>query len=147
MINNRKIQKSYIMGGFYNNHTIKGERENISYKQKSKEEEEEWEKKQEILKNEVKTYIEFIHNIKHVDFVPIKIAINKYREQKNCIYTPNGSGNTDKWILNRLIKISNILLVTKIKNKWVCSKQKLDNFNFHFHFGEVSNFKEEQTTI
>jgi hypothetical protein len=96
---------------------------------------EEEEKKRKTPRDEMeknmKTYIELISSIPHSDFIPIKSAVNKYREQLNRIWQKGDIGNSDKWVLSSIMRLSKILLISKIKNRWVCSKQRLDNFDFN----------------
>ena len=65
-----------------------------------------------------------IANINHITFIPIKSAINKYitqiREINNFCYT-------QKFIIRNY---NEILVIQKIKNKWMCSKEKLEFIDF-----------------
>lgn len=85
-------------------------------------------------------YIDFINSIEHKNNIPIKIAINKYREQLNCPLNKGDIGNSDKWILQSIMRLHKILLIDKVKNRWVCSKERLDNFDFtKFNISELGN--------
>lgn len=79
----------------------------------------------------MRMYVEFMYSIMHNDYVPIKFAINQYREQLNSFWQKGDIGNSDRWVLSSIMYLSKILLITKKKNKWVCSKQRLDNFDFN----------------
>jgi hypothetical protein len=83
--------------------------------------------------NEWNKHIYELENITHITNIPIKIAIQKFRVI-HC-------GNSDNWILQNYIlsKLKDILLVQKIKNKWVCSKEKLDFTNLEL-FTKIVEF-------
>ena len=76
--------------------------------------------------NEWNIHIYELENINHFTNIPIKTAIQKFHPI---------SGNTDKYIFQNYIlgKLKDILLVQKINNRWVCSKEKLDFVNLELY--------------
>jgi hypothetical protein len=104
-------------------------------------------KKNEQLNKNINEYIHFIYEIKHNEFIPIKHAINKYRKQLNkplkrplCIGRTD-NGNSDIWVLSGIMRLSKLLLIDKVKNKWVCSKDRLEMFDFNkFDIHILGNF-------
>ena len=89
------------------------------------------EKEKQIKQAKICTYLSIkekhlidIANINHITFIPIKLAINKYitqiREINNFCYT-------QKFIIRNY---NEILIIQKIKNKWMCSKEKLEFIDF-----------------
>ena len=76
--------------------------------------------------NEWNNHIYELENITHATNIPIKMAINKFHSI---------SGNSDNYILQNYIlgKLKDILLVQKVKNRWVCSKEKLDFVNLELY--------------
>ena len=74
--------------------------------------------------DERKQYILEVVNIIHTSLIPLKIAAEKYRSQL-------WGGNGLQWFHKRLISnYKEILLIQKLSNKWMCSKEKLDFINF-----------------
>ena len=77
-----------------------------------------------IREDERKQYILAVGNIIHTSLIPLKIAAEKYRSQL-------WGGNGLQWFHKRLISnYKEILLIQKLSNKWMCSKEKLDFINF-----------------
>ena len=98
------------------------------------------------LNEDMKIYTDYICGIKNNEFIPVKHAIGKYRRQLNKPlkntdpYSNDGKyigvahkandGTTDKYILGQIMNVSKILMIEKQKNKWVCSKDRLEIFEF-----------------
>jgi len=82
------------------------------------------EERQQLLK----VYINNLTNIEHRKHIPIKEALIKYRD---CFKI----SNSDRWILEHIRHHSgDLLLIQKIKNKWVCSEERLRYCDFGFLF-------------
>jgi hypothetical protein len=72
---------------------------------------------------EKQQHIENITSIEHKTFIPIKEAIIKFKGQRGST-CHNGNYIREHFIPAQL------LLVQKIKNRWVCSKERLDGIDF-----------------
>jgi hypothetical protein len=69
-------------------------------------------------------YYKEVIAIEHKSFIPIKIAVDKYIKQIKLI-------NNFRYTQNEIVNYYNeVLIIQKIKNKWMCSKEKLDFINF-----------------
>ena len=80
------------------------------------------------MKKILKSHLVSLANIEHKNYVPIKSAISKYREHFK-------THNSDRWIKDHInYYIGYVLMIQKIKNRWVCSKEKLEYSNFKFIF-------------
>ena len=82
-------------------------------------------KEKQIEERDIKNqYIIMIMMIEHTTLIPIKIAVEKFIAQINKI---NNYLYTQKIIINDYDKV---LLIQKNKNKWMCSKERLDFIDF-----------------
>ena len=80
------------------------------------------------MKELLKSHLQSLVDIEHKNYVPIKAAISKYREHFK-------THNSDRWIQKHInYYIGYVLMIQKIKNRWVCSKEKLEYSNFQFIF-------------
>jgi len=80
--------------------------------------------KNKIKKEELKSHLEYINSIETLNFVPIKNALTKYRNTTSI-------SNSDKWIVNNLrSRTYTVLQVHKKNNRWICSKERLDEIDF-----------------
>ena len=72
----------------------------------------------------LKVHVNNLTNLEHTKYIPIKEAITKYRE---CFKI----SNSDRWIQEHIRHHCGALLLTqKIKNKWVCSEERLRYCDF-----------------
>ena len=86
------------------------------------------EEKRQVLN----THINNLTSIEDTKYILIKEAITKYRECFKII-------NSNRWILEYIIlHLGELLLIQKIKNKWVCSEERLKaaDFNLLFNFSK-----------
>ena len=65
-----------------------------------------------------------MESITDLNLIPIKHAINKYRDQTKI-------GNSNNWIKKDILyRYYDLLLVQKIKNRWYVCNNRLKNINF-----------------
>ena len=67
----------------------------------------------------VKSHLLSLMDIKHEQHVPIKQAFAKYKADLNANYTDRSIKQSIEY------GIGDILMIQKIKNRWVCSKERL----------------------
>lgn len=67
----------------------------------------------------VKSHLLSLMDIKHEQHVPIKQAYAKYKADLNANYTDRSIKQSIEY------GIGDILMIQKIKNRWVCSKERL----------------------
>ena len=83
----------------------------------------------ESEKNEErKKHILEVNKIMHMTLIPIKLAIEKYRAHHRA-------SDSTQWIRKCITSQNStykeILLVEKVRNKWMCSKERLDFVDFN----------------
>jgi len=82
------------------------------------------EKREQLLK----VHIDNLTSIEDTKYILIKEAINKYRDCFKII-------NSDRWIREYITQhIGGVLLIQKIKNKWVCNEERLKAADFSLLF-------------
>ena len=73
----------------------------------------------------ITSHLHGLMHIEHKQYTPIKEAVNKYRE---VIRT----SNSDRWIRGTInYAMGDVLMIQKIKNKWVCNKERLEYSDFN----------------
>ena len=82
------------------------------------------EKESEKMRS-VKKHIAEVDKIAHTTLIPIKLAVEKYMTQHRA---GGCSRRILEWMTGRYKKI---LMVQKIKNKWMCSNEKLEVIDFN----------------
>ena len=77
----------------------------------------------------LKVHIHNLTNVEHTKYAPIKEAVSKHREYKKIT-------NSDRWIQRDIMYyIGDLLMIQKIRNKWVCCKDRLEYCDFSLIFG------------
>ena len=119
------------------------ERQHQEYCAKTQAELEHRQQLRQEKRQQLKTHLLNLAGIEHQTLAPIKEAVSKYRE---C----NKIGNSDRWIQRDIThRIGSLLMVSKIRNKWMCSKERLEysNFNLIFDFQsfEINELLNEQS--
>ena len=72
----------------------------------------------------MKSHLHDLIDIEHKQLIPIKEAISKYKEVRDI-------SNSDRWIRESIKHgIGDVLMMQKIKNKSVCSKERLEYSDF-----------------
>ena len=82
----------------------------------------------EEQRHKLKLHLHMLTTIEHTEYAPIKEAVYKYREIKRI-------SNSDRWIQQDIrYQIGDLLMIQKIKNKWLCSKDRLESCDFSLIF-------------
>ena len=112
----------------YTNHINRCDKHAQEEKERLQREEERREnaERERIRENEeCKKHIAEVDKIVHVTLIPIKSAIEKYKKR-------NKISGSSRWILERMTgRYKEILLVQKVRNRWMCSKERLDFIDFN----------------
>ena len=115
----------------YTNHINRCDKHAQEEKERLQKEEERREiaERERIRKNEErKKHIAEVDKIMHMTLIPIKLAIEKYRAHHRA-------GDSTQWIRKCITSQNStykeILLVEKVRNKWMCSKERLDFVDFN----------------
>ena len=84
------------------------------------------EKKKQEAKQPWTEYVRQLEQIEHKTNTPIKHAICKFRPSLN-IY------NSDQWLFKNILlrDFEHALMIQKVKNKWVCSEERLEAIDFN----------------
>ena len=68
----------------------------------------------------MKSHLRDLIDIEHKQLIPIEEAISKYKEVRDI-------SNSDRWIRESIKHgIGDVLMMQTVKNKWVCSKERLE---------------------
>ncbi len=94
--------------------------------EKDKKEEQRRIEEQNRKNAEIKNLEKILKTLKY-DPIPIKNAINMYRDQIKI-------SNSDRWIKDYIIRsFTDILLIEKVKNRWHCCKNRLNLIDFKLY--------------
>lgn len=74
--------------------------------------------------NDMNKHIIYLNSIKHKKYTPFKYLIYKYKNKIDRIC------ETENTIRENLYRLTDILLIKKIKNRYYCSKEKLEKIIF-----------------
>lgn len=72
-------------------------------------------------------YLRRLEDICHFTYVPINYLIDIYQKQY-------GYGQTNQTIIKKLLYLKEYLLIKKIHNRWICSKERCDVIDFNNRF-------------
>jgi hypothetical protein len=104
------------------------ERQHQEYCAKAQAELEHRQQLKQEKRQQLKAHLLNLAGIEHQTLAPIKEAVSKYRELIKI-------SNSDRWIQRDIAqRIGCLLMVSKIKNKWMCSKERLEHSNFNLIF-------------
>ena len=111
------------------------------YNENCAKEEERKKRKRQIREEQLQSLTSYLHDVmdvEHKQYIPIKEAITKYREVSKI-------NNSDRWIRENLqCSFGDVLMIQKIKNRWECSKERLEysdfNFPLTFYSADIHDF-------
>ena len=99
------------------------------YNENCAKEEERKKRKRQIREEQLQSLTSYLHDVmdvEHKQYIPIKEAVTKYKQVSK-------TNMSDRWIREDIQgKFGDVLMIHKIKNRWVCSKERLEYSDFTF---------------
>ena len=100
-------------------------RKEEEYRKEREEYERQERQRKEEEQQKLSLYLESLQKVEHRCYVRIKEAVSKYKEHFKIHMS-------DRWIQDKLHTLKYPLMIEKIGNKWVCSKERLDSCDFDY---------------
>ena len=99
------------------------------YNENCAKEEERKERERQTREEQLQSLTSYLHDVmdvEHKQYIPIKEAVTKYKQVSK-------TNNSDRWIRKDIqSSFGDVLMIQKIKNRWVCSEERLEYSDFTF---------------